>query len=276
MRSLGAAEASGWQAAFHVAMNRPAEARALVEAGRRADPASPVVLEADGLAGRARGTRRRRESGLRKGGRTAGRELLLPLPRMPRACRGQSADPETLAKIEALLRRSHRGQQPLRLRLLRARPGHGATREGRRSRRPCTPRREAGARRGLPPRGPRLCPLDPRAAPGGARRGGEGPGPFEHAPGTGERAKAAGVPRPRSRGSRPPRQRVRETPRLSRPTLPRSRRVARGTPPPAAGSPPPTSAPAPRTTLRRVPPWGGSTSRARASLGTSSAPPRST
>jgi tetratricopeptide (TPR) repeat protein len=48
VRTLGAAESAGLRAGLHVALQRPVEARALVEEARRADPALPMSWEVEG------------------------------------------------------------------------------------------------------------------------------------------------------------------------------------------------------------------------------------
>jgi tetratricopeptide (TPR) repeat protein len=49
VRPLSASEAAATRAAFHVAMRRPLEARALISAARKADPSAAVSYVAEGL-----------------------------------------------------------------------------------------------------------------------------------------------------------------------------------------------------------------------------------
>lgn len=108
VRSLGAAEAAGRRAALHVATNRPAEARALVEAGSGADPASPVVLEAAGLLAELEERAADAKAAFAKAAAPPDASYYA-LYRHALDLQGPTKDPETLGKVEALLRRSIEG-----------------------------------------------------------------------------------------------------------------------------------------------------------------------
>ena len=79
---------------------RPAEARALIEAGRKLDPASPVVLEADGLLAELEDRDDDAKAAFARAAEQPGARLLRPLPPCPGPARA-SPDRETLARIEA-------------------------------------------------------------------------------------------------------------------------------------------------------------------------------
>ncbi|HEY5906527.1 MAG TPA: hypothetical protein VIZ31_00710 [Vicinamibacteria bacterium] len=105
LRPLSAAEAAGWQAGFHVAMKRPAEARALVEAGKKADPASPVALEAEGLLAELEDRDDDARAAFGKAAEQPGASYYA-LYRNAQALHTASSDPDTLAKVEVLLHRT--------------------------------------------------------------------------------------------------------------------------------------------------------------------------
>jgi TPR repeat protein len=105
LRPLGAAEAAGGRAAFHVAMNRPAEAHALLETGRKADPASPAVLDAEGLLAEREDRPDDAKAAFAKAAEQPGASYYA-LYRHAQALHQSSGDQQALARIESALRRA--------------------------------------------------------------------------------------------------------------------------------------------------------------------------
>jgi TPR repeat protein len=105
IRPLPLAEAAAIRAAFHVATGRPAEARALIEAGRKADPAWPALFEAEGLLADSEDRRDDAKAVYAKASEQPGAGYYA-LYRHAQTLHTGSPDEDTLVRIEASLRRS--------------------------------------------------------------------------------------------------------------------------------------------------------------------------
>lgn len=105
VRPVAGADAAAVRAAFHVAMKRPAEARALIEEGRKAEPASPGLFEAEGLLADAEDRRDDAKAAYAKAAEQPGAGYYA-LYRHAQALHRGSSDKDTRARIEAALRRS--------------------------------------------------------------------------------------------------------------------------------------------------------------------------
>jgi TPR repeat protein len=103
-RPLAEAEAAAARAGFHVAMKRPTEARALLDAGKKADPASPLILEVEGLLAELEDRADDAKAAYAKAAEQEGATYYALYRHAQNLHRG-SPDPETLARIEAVLRR---------------------------------------------------------------------------------------------------------------------------------------------------------------------------
>jgi TPR repeat protein len=104
-RPLPVADAAAIRAAFHVAMERPAEARALIEEGRKVDPIAPALFEAEGLLADREDRQNDAKTAYAKAAEQPGAGYYA-LYRHAQALHGDSPDEGTLTRMEASLRRS--------------------------------------------------------------------------------------------------------------------------------------------------------------------------